>query len=113
MERIAGLGKHAIELLNQLFIKNVRVRIGNGWMGWREEAPFHSILFTAAPPILPLHLCSQLVDGGCIVVPVGEESNQKLYRILYRDKKTEIEDHGACKFVSLILDGDMEIDHVP
>ncbi|MDP9120003.1 MAG: protein-L-isoaspartate(D-aspartate) O-methyltransferase [Acidobacteriota bacterium] len=77
MEIVEPLGERARETLSRLGYDNVEVRIGDGYGGWPEEAPFDAILLTAAPPQVPLPLLRQLKIGGRMVVPVGE-SDQSL-----------------------------------
>ncbi|PIW62708.1 MAG: protein-L-isoaspartate O-methyltransferase, partial [Candidatus Omnitrophica bacterium CG12_big_fil_rev_8_21_14_0_65_50_5] len=51
-------------------------RLGNGWQGWPEEAPFDRIIVTAAPDQIPPALVDQLRDGGLMIIPVGTEHQQ-------------------------------------
>ncbi|HET6348080.1 MAG TPA: protein-L-isoaspartate(D-aspartate) O-methyltransferase [Candidatus Krumholzibacteria bacterium] len=71
MEIIPALGEAARQRLDLLGYENVHVRIGDGYKGWPEEAPFNGIIVTAAPPEIPQALLDQLADGGRMVVPVG------------------------------------------
>jgi protein-L-isoaspartate(D-aspartate) O-methyltransferase len=66
-----SLGESARELLDELGYDNVRVRIGDGYQGWPEAAPFDGIMVTAAPERVPQPLVDQLKVGGKLVVPVG------------------------------------------
>ncbi|MCP4545670.1 MAG: protein-L-isoaspartate(D-aspartate) O-methyltransferase [bacterium] len=50
----------------------VQLRVGDGWLGWPEEAPFDAILLTAAPAVIPPDLTGQLVNGGRLIMPVGD-----------------------------------------
>jgi protein-L-isoaspartate(D-aspartate) O-methyltransferase len=60
----------------------VTVRTGDGYLGWKEKAPFDAILVTAAPPEVPPPLVEQLAPGAILVIPVGEEGRtQSLLRI--------------------------------
>ena len=70
IEIIPELGRPAAELLSQLGFR-VEVRIGDGYRGWPEAAPFDGIIVTAAPREIPAPLISQLKDGGRMVIPVG------------------------------------------
>ncbi len=72
IEIIDTLGVTSSRLLNKLGYENITVRIGDGYRGWPEEAPFDAIIVTAAPPSIPQPLLDQLADGGRMVVPVGE-----------------------------------------
>lgn len=71
MEIVPCLGEEAGRTLSRLGYGNVHVRIGDGYKGWSEEAPFDAILLTAAPPSIPEPLLAQLKVGGRMVLPVG------------------------------------------
>ena len=72
IEIVAPLGIQARNLLEERGYHNVHVRIGDGYQGWLEEAPFDAIIVTAAPPEIPQPLLDQVRIGGRIVLPVGE-----------------------------------------
>jgi protein-L-isoaspartate(D-aspartate) O-methyltransferase len=72
VEIVAPLGERARDVLAGLGYTNVHVRIGDGYQGWPEEAPFDAVVLTAAPPAIPQPLLDQLAVGGRMVVPVGE-----------------------------------------
>jgi protein-L-isoaspartate(D-aspartate) O-methyltransferase len=81
IEVVPSLGRGAEGLLDELGYRNVRVRIGDGYEGWPERAPFDAILLTAAPPKeVPKPLLDQLKVGGRLVAPVGRHE-QNLVRI--------------------------------
>lgn len=84
IEIVPSLGKTAKKRLQELGYKNVNVRIGDGYKGWPEEAPFDVILLTASPPKIPEALISQLREGGILVAPEGEYVQQ-----LVKLKKTK------------------------
>ena len=71
IEIVEELGKRTEQTLAELGYDNLHVRIGNGYSGWPEEAPFDRILLTAAPEEIPETLVEQLVPGGRLVAPVG------------------------------------------
>ena len=89
MEIVETLGTAARKKLEAGGYTNVEVRIGDGYEGWPEEAPFDAIIITAAPPAIPPPLLGQLADGGRMVAPVGEH-RQELVLIKRRaDELTE------------------------
>lgn len=84
IEIIADLGMNARELLKSLDYTNIEVKIGDGYVGWIEEAPFDMIILTAAPAEIPEPLKEQLRVGGRLIAPVGEK-----YQNLVMYEKTE------------------------
>lgn len=102
IERIAGLQIAARELLASLGFENVRYQVGDGTQGWPAAAPFDGIMVTAGAPEVPKALVEQLVDGGRMVIPVGDLDEQTLTTIVRRGGRT-IEMPGfTCRFVKLI-----------
>lgn len=85
IEIIPELGKQAASILSKLGY-SVHTRIGDGYLGWPEKAPFHGIIVTAAPKTIPEPLIKQLKSGGRLVIPVGEDF-QVLNVLEKRDKK--------------------------
>ena len=71
IELIESLGRTAAERLAEMGYGNVEVRIGDGYAGWPEKAPFDAIIVTAAAPSVPSALVAQLKAGGRMVIPVG------------------------------------------
>lgn len=71
IEIVPDLAEGARRALAQAGYRNVEIRTGNGYLGWRERAPFDRIIVTAAPPEIPQVLVDQLAVGGIMVVPVG------------------------------------------
>ena len=78
VERMQPLLEQALERLQALNIHNVQARLGDGYLGWREQAPFAGILVTAAPRAAPQALLDQLAAGGRLIAPVGGDSTQEL-----------------------------------
>jgi protein-L-isoaspartate(D-aspartate) O-methyltransferase len=79
IEIVAPLAERARETLTELGLKNVQVRTGDGYRGWKEQAPFDAIMVTAAPAEVPRPLLEQLKVGGRLVIPVGT-NDQNLVR---------------------------------
>jgi len=73
IEIISSLADSAARRLAAMGYENVRVRCGDGFLGWPEEAPFDAIIITCAPPELPEPLIKQIADGGRLIVPLGED----------------------------------------
>ena len=75
-------------LLNKLGYDNVFVRIGDGYQGWKEHAPFDAIIVTCAPTKIPKPLTDQLAEGGRMIIPVGEKYVQEL--VLLHKKNNQL-----------------------
>ena len=83
IEIVEPLAQRTHALLARLGYTNLHLRIGDGYRGWPEAAPFDAIIVTAAPRQIPQPLIDQLADGGQLVIPVGdsEQSLQVVTRI--------------------------------
>jgi protein-L-isoaspartate(D-aspartate) O-methyltransferase len=88
IEVIRKLGERADSLLTQLKYKNIFVRVGDGYQGWPEAAPFDAIIVTCSPTHVPQPLVDQLKEGGKMIIPVGEMLAQEL--VLLTKKKGEM-----------------------
>lgn len=102
VERIRSLAVRARQVLDQLRLYNVSIRIGDGSEGWREHSPYEAILVTAGSPDIPQPLVDQLVDGGRLVLPVGDRYAQTLFKVTKREDELLKEDMGGCRFVDLV-----------
>ena len=79
IEIVASLGRKAEKTLAKLHYNNVHVKVGDGYLGWPEHAPFDKIIVTCSPENVPSALIDQLKDGGMMVIPCGERYQQTLY----------------------------------
>jgi protein-L-isoaspartate(D-aspartate) O-methyltransferase len=79
IEIIAPLGKQASARLKDLGYSNVQTKIGDGYKGWPEFAPFDKILVTCSPEDIPQPLVDQLKEGGKMIIPLGERFQQCFY----------------------------------
>ncbi len=100
IEIIEPLGKSAAQRLASLGYRNVRVRIGDGYQGWPEAAPFDAIIVTAAPGHIPQPLLRQLAPGGRLVIPVGKRT-QTLLRVRRTSKGFQQEELLPVLFVPM------------
>jgi len=101
VERIKPLQDKAATRFSLLGLDNIRYRHADGGMGWPELAPFDGIIVTAAPSEIPRELLSQLAEGGRLVIPVGETS-QELVVVTRRNGRFEEKIVEPVKFVPLL-----------
>ncbi|AKJ41606.1 protein-L-isoaspartate(D-aspartate) O-methyltransferase [Pragia fontium] len=103
VERIKSLQWQAKRRLKQLDLHNVSTRHGDGWEGWPVRGPFDAIIVTAAPDEIPQSLMSQLIDGGRLVLPVGEQRQSQLLQLVQRHGDKFIVDNiEMVRFVPLV-----------
>jgi protein-L-isoaspartate(D-aspartate) O-methyltransferase len=102
VERVGALMREAERRLKELRLRNVRLRHGDGAIGWLEYAPFDGILVTAAPEGIPRVLVAQLRPGGSMVVPIGRGSTQALVRVTRTEAGYERELLEPVTFVPLL-----------
>jgi protein-L-isoaspartate(D-aspartate) O-methyltransferase len=100
IEIVATLGKRAHAQLDSMGYKNIHFRIGDGYKGWPEAAPFDAIMLTAAPPKIPQPLLDQLKVGGVMIAPVGKV-DQELVRITRTAKGYTRERVMGVRFVPM------------
>ena len=102
IERLPRLAERARATLEALGYDNVWVRVGNGALGWPDEAPFDRILVAAGGPAVPPPLFQQLVEGGRLVLPIGDAENQTLTVVDNDRGRMRTRAVGDCKFVKLV-----------
>ena len=102
IERHHELAERARTTLADLGYSNVHVVVGDGSLGLPEDAPFDSIIVTAAAPTVPQALLEQLADGGRLVIPVGGSFGQRLRLVRRRGSDFAATDVLGCRFVPLI-----------
>ncbi len=102
VERFAELSLRARGVLDGLGLENIRYRIGDGTLGWPEEAPFDRIIVTAAAPSLPPSLFEQLAEGGRIVAPIGDDELQQLTVVRKVKGQPRSREVMSCRFVKLV-----------
>ena len=103
IERIQELAVKAEKILNQLGYKNVKIKVGDGTLGWEEYAPFDRIIVTAGAPKVPDSLKKQLSrNGGKMVIPVGSRHMQALTVVTRKGEDLFVEKSAPCVFVPLL-----------
>ncbi len=104
VEIVEALGKRARQTLNEQGYDNVHIRIGDGYQGWQEHAPYDAIIVTASPSDVPPPLKQQLAEGGRMVIPVGGPVFQKLVLLRKTNGKLKQTDVTSVRFVPLVND---------
>jgi protein-L-isoaspartate(D-aspartate) O-methyltransferase len=102
VERIRELSIRARQLIDELRITNVALLVGDGTIGWSRYAPFDAILVAAGAPSVPPALVDQLADGGRMLIPVGDRTQQELTLVRRAGDAITTEPVGKCIFVPLL-----------
>jgi protein-L-isoaspartate(D-aspartate) O-methyltransferase len=102
IERLPGLAARARAIIEGLGINNVWIRVGNGTLGWPDEAPFDRILVAAGGPVVPPPLFQQLAAGGRMVLPIGDAASQTLTLVENVGGTMRATAFGDCSFVKLV-----------
>ncbi len=87
IEIVEMLGRRAASTLKRLEYNNVTARVGDGYAGWPDQAPFDAILVTAAPEQVPEPLIEQLAVGGRMVIPVGAQNDLQILKVLTKEEE--------------------------
>lgn len=107
IEIVEPLGKSAAETLAALGYRNVNTRIGDGYRGWEEAAPFDAIIVTCSPDAIPKPLIDQLADGGRMIIPVGPQGEPQQL-VLLRKAGDRIEQKKVLPVVFVPMTGEAE-----
>ena len=103
IELIPELAEMADRNLRKAGYKGVKVKQGNGYLGWPEEAPFDGIIVTAAPEKVPQALVDQLKTGAALIIPVGPTGEiQHLQRIIKTKRGTSVTELTPVRFVPMV-----------
>ena len=104
IELIEALGRAAQKRLEELGYGNIEIRIGDGYAGWPERAPFDGILVTAAAPRVPQALVDQLKPGGRMVIPVGGDGEIQYLKLLTKRADGGVDEKRVLpvRFVPLV-----------
>jgi protein-L-isoaspartate(D-aspartate) O-methyltransferase len=104
IEIIESLGRAAAKRLAELGYGNIEVRIGDGYAGWPEKAPFDGIVVTAAAPRVPQALVEQLKPGGRMVIPLGGAADIQYLKLLTKRADGGVEEKRVLpvRFVPLV-----------
>ena len=102
IERLLGLSQRARLVLQDLGYRNIALKVGDGTLGWPEEAPFDAILVSAGAPSVPQPLVDQMSVGARLIIPVGDHLSQELVLVERLPEGIRKTDMGGCRFVDLI-----------
>jgi protein-L-isoaspartate(D-aspartate) O-methyltransferase len=102
VERIQQLACQALKRMSKLGLENVTIYIGDGSLGWPQQAPYDRIIVTAAAPEVPARLFEQLVTWGMMIIPVGKPDHQELLVVHRAPWGPEVRSLGGCLFVPLL-----------
>ncbi|MCW8828559.1 MAG: protein-L-isoaspartate(D-aspartate) O-methyltransferase [Gammaproteobacteria bacterium] len=102
IERIGALYEKARRNLSRVKLSHVRLRHGDGYQGWKAQAPFDAILVAAAPEELPEALLQQLAEGGCLIIPVGGGGGQQLLKVTRQGEQFNQEVLEMVSFVPML-----------
>jgi protein-L-isoaspartate(D-aspartate) O-methyltransferase len=105
IEIIETLGIRAKQTLYNLHYNNIYTKIGDGYKGWKEHAPYDAIIVTCAPTAIPEALINQLTEGGKMIIPVGGSITQQLFLLEKENGKLKRKIVAPVRFVPMIKNG--------
>ncbi len=102
IERVPALAIKTGGIFKELGYNNIKLKTGDGTLGWPEEAPFDRVIITAASPVVPQPLGEQLKENGKLVLPLGESFSQILTLVEKESGELHYKDICGCVFVPLV-----------
>lgn len=104
MERYRSLQVEAVKLFERLKLMNITTKLGDGYRGWKEQAPFDRIIVTAAAPEIPPVLVDQMNEGGIMILPIGPEPSDQVIMRVTKDAAGHVteEELMPVRFVPLV-----------
>lgn len=103
VERFQGLADTAANIFERLEYKNIKIKVGDGTLGWEEFAPYDGVIVTAGAPGIPESLLKQLRDGGRMLIPIGSGGFGQILTLVEKiGKMTRSSEICGCMFVPLI-----------
>lgn len=110
IEIVPELAERSAKILQELDYRNVSVRLGDGYLGWPEHAPYDRIIVTAAPPQLPQALVDQLATQGRLVAPVGGNPDAQRIVLVTKDARGNVrrQDQLPVRFVPMVRGPDSQ-----
>ncbi len=101
IEIVEPLAKRSKDTLARLGYTNVKTKLGDGYQGWPEKAPFDAVIVTCSPTHVPQPLVDQLKEGGKMIIPVGKFGSQKLYLLKKQGGRVQQTAVLAVRFVPM------------
>ena len=103
IERFQKLADVASDVFKRLGYKNIKIRVGDGTLGWEEQAPYDGIIVTAGAPGIPESLLKQLKEAGRMIIPIGSDGFGQILTLVEKIGKTiRTSEICGCMFVPLI-----------
>ena len=102
IEIFESLAKKAAQRFSELGYNNIHLKIGDGYKGWKEYAPFDAIIVTCSPTHIPKPLIDQLAEGGRMIIPVGQTYVQQLVLLIKKNGKIREKEILPVRFVPML-----------